>query len=210
MAPRIFRTLLIATSFALVLAMLPASVHADSALPDTSLPALTTFSSWLKNGKAGLLRGVYVPGVLADGVVQQPAGQGDFVTPRQGYVTQFGAASELGSTGLLAHNYLAGAAFSLMQAGQLIYLVYGDGKTVAFMVTHRLQYQALQPNSPYSNFVDLGNRRSMTASQVFSAAYGHPGAVVFQTCIAANGVDSWGRLFVIAEPYTNNMRGNAQ
>ncbi|HEX8992635.1 MAG TPA: hypothetical protein VF784_13235 [Anaerolineales bacterium] len=210
MAPKTFRSLLIATSIAFVLAILPASAHADTALPDTTLPTLTTFTSWLSNGQAGLLRGVYVPGILADGVVQQPAGRGDYVSPRQGYVTQFGAASALGSTGLLAHNYLAGATFSLMQAGQLVYLVYGDGKTVTFMVTQRLQYQALQPNSPYSNFIDPGSHRSMTASQVFSTAYGHPGAVVFQTCIAANGVDSWGRLFVIAEPYTYRARPNAQ
>jgi hypothetical protein len=209
-APRIFRSLLIAASIALVMAMLPASVHADSALPDTILPTLATFTSWLDNGQASLLRGIYVPDILADGVVQQPAGQGNFVSPRQGYVTQFGAASALGSTGLLAHNYLAGATFSLLQAGQLVYLVYGDGKTATFIVTHRLQYQALQPDSPYSNFIDLGNHRSMSSSQVFSAAYGHPGAVVFQTCIAANGVSSWGRLFVIAEPYTNNVRGNVQ
>ncbi len=202
MAPKFIRSFLVVTSLAAALAALPpAHAHADSVFAGSSLPTLPAFMDFLKDGESGVLRGVYVPDVLADGVVQQPTGEGNFVSPRQGYVTQFDAASALGSTGLLAHNFLAGASFSMLQTGTMVYLVYGDGKIATFIVTDLLRYQALQPDSPYSEFIDLGTGSHMSSSKVFSAVYGRPGELVLQTCIAKNGIASWGRLFVVAEPY---------
>jgi hypothetical protein len=203
MAPKLIRSTLILTSIlATLLVLPPARVSADSTgLPASDLPTLSTFAGWLNNGASAQLRGVYVPNILADSVVQQPAGQATFVSPRQNILTQFAAASSLGSTGLLAHNFLAGERFTAMQVGQRVYLVYGDGKTMTYMVTTILQYQALQPESPYSNFIDLSNGAPMSATEVFNAAYGRQGAVVFQTCIAANGNSSWGRMFIVAQPY---------
>ena len=130
MAPKLVRSILILPMIVTALAALPASraYAADVTLPTAALPDLATFTTWLNNGQSGQLRGVYVPNILADGVVQQPSNQATFVSPRQDIITQFEAASSLGSTGLLAHNFLAGEKFPQMKPGQLVYLVYGDGK----------------------------------------------------------------------------------
>lgn len=202
MAPKLVRSILIVPLIVTALSAVPSMpAYAADSVVGSSLPALDTFTLSVNNGQASQLRGVYVPNVLADIVVQQPDGQANFVSPRQGVITQFSAAASLGSTGLLAHNFLAGAEFPEIQAGQHVYLVYGDGHTAEFVVSLVHQYQALQPESPYSDFIDLSDGRAMNSGEVFSAAYGHPGGVVFQTCIAHNGEPSWGRLFIVAEPY---------
>jgi hypothetical protein len=166
-----------------------------------SLPSLDAFVSLVKNGQAQELRGIYVPELLAASVVQQPEGIDDFVSPIQNIVTQFDLASQFGSTGLLAHNYLAGERFFQLEKNQKFYLVYGDGKTVTFIVREILYYQALDPTSVSSSFVDLESRDVLTASAVFLKAYNRPGQVTLQTCITRGENLGWGRLFVIAEPY---------
>ena len=133
-------------------------------------------------------------------IVQQPTGNNEFVSPRQGIATQFGLASKLGATGLLAHNYLAGESFSLLEKGQKFYLIYGNGRTSTFVVTEILNYQALKPTSTSSDYVDLENGSLLKASELFSKIYDRPGQVIFQTCVSNEGNRSWGRLFVIAEP----------
>jgi len=40
----------------------------------------------------------------------------------------------------------------------------------------------------------------LSAEQMFKRAYAGERHVTFQTCIAANGTVSWGRLFVVAKP----------
>jgi hypothetical protein len=167
-----------------------------------NLPLLNAFVSQVKNGQLDQLRGVYVPEILAAPVVQQPAGHNEFVSPRQNIVTQFGLASEFGSIGLLAHNNLAGASFSQLETDQKIYLIYGDGQIKTFVVTKILRYQALEPKSISSKFIDLKTQDSLKASEVFSKVYNRQGQVVFQTCISAGNEPSWGRLFVVAEPYS--------
>jgi hypothetical protein len=214
MAPKLIRSVLILPIIVTALAALPTSrAHAaDIVLPSSVLPSLSAFAGLVNNGQSAQLTGVYVPNILADSVVQQPADQVTFVSTRQGIITQFGAASSLGSTGLLAHNFLAGADFPNMKFGQLVYLVYGDGHVATFIVSEVQQYQALQPESPYSEFVDLKSGRSMSSTDVFNRAYGEAGTVVFQTCIASGNEPSWGRLFIIARPYTFAMgrsRGTA-
>ncbi len=179
------------------------SVQALSGYSHTdSLPLLNEFVSQVKNGQAGELRGIYVPEILAARVVQQPKGNDGFVSPRQNIVTQFELAAQFGSTGLLAHNYLAGERFSLLEEDQKFYLIYGDGQISTFVVTEIQRYQALDPTSTSSEFIDLENRDSLTASQLFSKVYDKPGQVVFQTCISTGKNFSWGRLFVIAKPYS--------
>lgn len=167
-----------------------------------NLPLLNVFISQVKNGQSDQLRGVYIPEILAAPVVQQPAGNTGFVSPRQNILTQFGLASEFGSTGLLAHNNLAGASFSQLETDQKIYLIYGDGQIKTFVVTKILRYQALEPNSTSSKFIDLNTQDSLRAAEVFSKVYNRQGQAVFQTCISAGDEPSWGRLFVIAEPYS--------
>jgi len=153
------------------------------------------------NGQAGLLVGVYVEGKLALPVVQQPAGQSGYVSERDEVLTQFAPASDYGVTGLLAHNFLSGAQFFALAAGDPVALVYGDGSIRRFQIIHALRYQALQPTNTYSDFIDLADPdgRRISSTEVFRRVYMEAGRIVFQTCIEANGNPSWGRLFVIGE-----------
>ncbi len=169
-------------------------------LNDESLPGMDTFVGQVRNGQAGELRGIYIAGILAAPIVQQPRGMEEFVSPWQNIVTQFGLASNHGSVGLLAHNYLAGKSFSLLQPGQEIHLVYGDGRVATFIVSEILHYQALEPDSTSSSFINLDTHESQSYAGLFSRIYNRPGQVVFQTCISTADDLAWGRLFVIAEP----------
>ena len=168
-----------------------------------TLPNFTDFSQVVRNGKADLLGGVYVPNVLALPVIQQPAGNPGYVSNNDGQVTQFDMASQYGNVGLLAHNYLSGKVFSQLTVGQEVRLVYGDGKVEYFVIKEVLKYQALQPSSPWSSFRDVKDDTVLTAEQMFNRVYAGERHVTFQTCIYAEGISSWGRLFVIAVPKTD-------
>ncbi|NWG05894.1 MAG: hypothetical protein HXY35_04300 [Chloroflexi bacterium] len=164
------------------------------------LPTFEEFSQSVQNGAESVLRGVYVPDALALPVVQQPSNNAAYVSNHDGEVTQFAMASRFGNVGLLAHNHLSGKSFSQLTIGQEVRLVYGNGKVETFIVTEVLQYQALQPNSPYSEFRSLEGGRTLTAEQMFKRVYFGDRHVTFQTCIEKDGDLSWGRLFVIAVP----------
>jgi hypothetical protein len=164
------------------------------------LPAFSDFAKTVQNGDASVLRGVYVPDVLALPIVQQPAGNAGYVSTEDGKLTQFSMASQFGNVGLLAHNHLSGNSFSQLAVGQEVRLVYGSGKVENFVITEVLQYQALQPTSPYSSFRNLNKEETLTAEQMFKRVYFGDRHVTFQTCIARDGSSSWGRLFVIAIP----------
>ncbi len=71
---------------------------------------------------------------------------------------------------------------------------------LAFVVTEILRYQALDPNSTSSNFLDLETNRLLSARDLFAKVYKRRGQVIFQTCIASAEEPSWGRLFIISEP----------
>lgn len=167
---------------------------------ETALPNYVSFMESLQNGQAGVLRGVYVPGVFAMPVVQQPVGYPGFVSQNDGEITQFNMATEVGNVGLLAHNFLSGASFTNLSPGDEVRLIYGDGQVEYFTVEQVLQYQALQPYSPTSEFRDLETSITITAEELFRKVYRGERHVTFQTCIEANGNSSWGRLFVIAQP----------
>jgi hypothetical protein len=108
--------------------------------------------------------------------------------------------AKFGNVGLLAHNDLCGRYFFQLAAGQEVRLVYGDGDVEYFVITQMLQYQAFQPDSPYSDFRDLSSDEIVTAEQMFRKVYTGERHVTFQTCISANEISTWGRFFVIAEP----------
>jgi len=178
-----------------------------------SLPDFSEFLKSIQNNQAGVLRGVYVSDVLALPIVQQPAGNAGYVSLNDGEITQFGMPSQFGNVGLLAHNNLSGRLFSKLAVNQEVQLVYGDGKVEYFVIKQILQYQALQPTSPYSTFRDLTNDEKLTAEQLFKKVYQGERHVTFQTCIESNGNLSWGRLFVIAVPrahYSGFNRFEAQ
>ena len=183
----------------LSLLMAPVSVRADGE-KGLSLPDFSIFLESIKDGNANVLRGVYVPGVLAYPIIQQPTGYPGFVSQEPDVITQFGMATEVGNVGLLAHNHLAGESFSNLEIGNEVRLIYGDGQVEYFIVTELLQYQALQPYSPYSEFRNLETNQTITAVDLFRNVYRGDRHVTFQVCIEANGVDAWGRLFVIAQP----------
>jgi len=134
-------------------------------------------------------------------IVQQPSGNGTFVTSFPNYVTEYRTASDFGTIGLLAHNYLAGQYFFQISTGQELELVYSNTKTQKFVVTEIKRYQALSPNSPSSDFIDLTTGDYLTALQLFNEVYrNQTGHLVLQTCIYADQNPNWGRLFIIAEP----------
>jgi hypothetical protein len=172
---------------------------------DATLPELSEFVAAVHDGEAGVLRGVYVPDVLAFPIVQQPAKNANFVSSIDGIITQFNMPAQFGNVGLLAHNNLSGRFFFDLAVGQDVRLVYGDGKIETFVITEILKYQALQPSSPYSSFRDLETNDTLTTNQMFQKVYLGDRHVTFQTCIAANGNSSWGRIFVMATPKPENL-----
>jgi hypothetical protein len=164
------------------------------------LPDFRDFAQPVENGDVNTLSGVYVPNVLALPVIQQPSGDDGYVSNKDDQTTQFAMASQFGSVGLLAHNYLSGRFFSELAVGQEVRLVYGNGRVEYFVITEILRYQALEPNSQLSSFRSLDHSEILSAEQMFKRVYAGERHVTFQTCIAANGTVSWGRLFVVAKP----------
>jgi len=138
--------------------------------------------------------------VLAYSVVRQPSGNAAFVSENAGEVTQFALAAEYGSQAFLAHNYLAGASFFALSEGEIITVVYGDGSSQQYRIENIKRYQALSPDSTQSSFVDLETGKQLSASNLFRNTYNSDNTVVLQTCIAQDGISTWGRLFITAVP----------
>jgi len=85
-------------------------------------------------------------------------------------------------------------------------VVYQDGSIEEFVVTEILRYQALDPKNPYSSFINMeDDDETLTVKQMFDRAYLGDHHLTLQTCIAADGNSSWGRLFVIALPKTDYL-----
>ncbi len=177
-------------------------VYTSTPLPTlTPLPPpfLDTFVAALNNGNASQVVGVFVDGVMALKVVQQPANDPAYVSQLREIATYFTMVMQYtGNTGLLAHNYLAGLYYFDLMPGQVVVLIYGDGRTEEYIVSHGEEYQALSPNSPTSSFVDLVSGETLNTMDLFYRVYGGASRTTFQTCIAQGSEDSWGRLFVIA------------
>ncbi len=173
-----------------------------------AIPSFPNFSQSVQNGDASTARGVYVSNTLALPIVQQPYGNAGYVSTTDGEATQFRMASQFGNIGLLAHNHLSGRSFTNLAVGQEVRLVYGDGSVEYFVITEVLHYQALQPASPYSSFRSLDSNEIISAEQMFKRVYFGDRHITFQTCIAANGDPSWGRLFVLAVPKSHDPVGN--
>lgn len=178
----------------LVLAVSPAD-HTN-----VTLPTFADFDKSVQNGQASVLRGVYVPDVLALPIIQQPTSNPFYVSNQNAELTQFSLVSQYGNTGLLAHNTLSGKLFPQLSNGQEVRLIYGDGRVEYYVIESVLRFQALQPDSTSSFFRNLDRNEIISAGDMFNRAYVGRRRVVFQTCIAAYGNSSWGRLFVVALP----------
>ena len=181
--------------------ILPAPVSASGGSATSfELPTLASVIDSAKNGPP-VLHELYIDDLITLPIVQQPRGDSTFVSPLQDYLTEYQTASNFGTVGLLAHNYLAGQYFFQILPGQEIRLVYSDHRIVRFVVTEIQQYQALVPDSPSSEFIDLTTEEYLNASQLFKKVYGNQsGNLILQTCIEAEQNPTWGRLFIIAEP----------
>jgi hypothetical protein len=189
-------------TFCLVLSseMMPTSARADSMeISRTPATPLMRFAHLVSNGEARVT-GVYVPSHFSFPVVAQPEDDFTYVSTIDNTLTEFGLATEYDNIGLLAHNYLAGRDFFSLTVGVPLYLIYGGGRIEAFKVTEVLQYQALDPESPYSDFRDLVSGVTLTATEMFAKVYTGSFHVTFQTCIRRGSDPSWGRIFVIAKP----------
>lgn len=162
--------------------------------------ALNEFILSVADGQSDVIRGMFVDESIALQVIQQPAGQPAFVSPVDEVITEFAMARSRGVVGLLAHNYLAGKYFFEIQMDDVFQVVYGDGQVKKYQVVDIQRYQALQPNSPHSEFLDLDTSQKLTAAELFKKVYTGEHHITLQTCIQEGGVDTWGRLFIIAEP----------
>jgi hypothetical protein len=148
--------------------------------------------------RAGRAPTVHVAGILDLPIVQQPQGDDGYVSPLDGQLTEFRLPLKYGNVGLLAHNSLSGRFFSRLAVGQEVHLLHGSGGIETFVITGTRRYQALEPENPYSPVRDLGTGETLTAAQLFEKIYMGSRHLIFQTCIAAQGLSAWGRLFVIA------------
>lgn len=152
----------------------------------------------LPEGDPDTVISIYVPGVMAQPVVQQRSSM--YVSEGPEDVTQFRLAEDYGSIGLLAHNFLTGKKFFDLSEGHLVYAIYGDGHYQVYKVTEVADYQAI---SLYV-YRNLETGKSLDQYGVMEKIYGGENdRLVFQTCIEKNGALSWGRRFVIAQLVSN-------
>lgn len=153
----------------------------------------------LSTGSAGekIVR-VEAPGHFSYSVVEQPQNNPGFVSSRPETLTHFNLAERYRTIGLLAHNDLAGKKFADLQTEERINLFYITQKVSSYRIISIRKFQALSPNSPYSDFIDLQDGRRYSASELFLEIYGPGDRLVIQTCLEKNGNPTWGRMFVTA------------
>ncbi|NMB53256.1 MAG: hypothetical protein GYA15_01025 [Leptolinea sp.] len=167
---------------------------------DVTRISLQDFVESVKDGHTEAVKGLYAEKVFSLRVIQQPDDQPGFVSAAKGVATQFGMAASNNITGMLAHNYLAGAAFFDLNKTDTVNVIYGNGSIRQYQVTEIKKYQALTPKSTSSEFVDLDTGEKISALRLFTRMYTGKHRLVLQTCIQVGDEDSWGRLFVIAQP----------
>jgi hypothetical protein len=167
--------------------------------PDSSFISLSSFSKAVEDGTPQI-KGLYAANLMSFWVVQQPVGKDSYISPTSNVATQFRAVSHNNSIGMLAHNFAAGAAFARLKIGDRISVIYGDGNVKGFKVAEIRRYQALQPDSTSSSFMDLASHDVYSTDQIFSTIYGGKTHLTLQTCITRGTTDTWGRLFVLAYP----------
>jgi hypothetical protein len=166
--------------------------------------SLTEFSEAIQDGNEEI-RGVYVENVMALKVIQQPANKPGYVSSINGIATQFGLAEKYGTVGLLAHNFASGSSFDEIEIGAEVRTITGKGDIQTYQVVKVVSFQALSPNSQTSSFRDLATDEEYSAGKLFEKIYQGEPHLVLQTCIANGSEDSWGRLFIIAEPVESSL-----
>lgn len=165
-----------------------------------ALLSLAEFSRQMAGGSPGVLRGLYVAGVMALRIVPQPAGDAAYISTESGTATRFQKADAFGAIGLLAHNTLSGSYFFSLRPGQKVALVYGDGRVSPYQVSEIADFERLARADLRSDFLQLGANQTWTADQVFARFYKSPGRLTLQTCIRQGEAADWGVRFVVADP----------
>ena len=181
-------------------AMIPVTSSSMSAdFASINLPRLSEFIPSVKNPGTAALTGIYIPNNSALSVIQQPASNPAYVSENPETITQFSLATQYGTIGLLAHDFLAGKNFSDLQLNDVVMLVHGNGRMELFQIDEIRKFKALSPLSPYSNFTEYEiSDNVLTSTDLFNLTYGKgDGRVVFQTCISTPEQSSWGRIFVM-------------
>jgi hypothetical protein len=176
-----------------------APVEAPS-LALTQTADLQKFSRRVANGEPDTLCGLYVPGVLALRVVQQPTGDPSFISTEDGTATQFQKVNAFDAVGLLAHNTLAGRDFFKLTPGQDLVLTFGDGRAEHYRISETADYQRLTLADLRSDFLSLATHEQQTADQVFAKFYRQAHRLTLQTCLKRENVPDWGVHFVVADP----------
>jgi hypothetical protein len=168
---------------------------------EPNVPLFDQFILEVKTGEKDKIVGLWVEGKMALLVVYQPTNNPGFVSTIDDVATYFLLPYKMsGNYGMLAHNYLAGRYFFDVNAGDIIQLVFGDGDYRDFEVVEIKDYQALQPDSPRSEYIDLVSGAQLTANNLFVEVYMGDFHTTMQTCIARGIEDSWGRRFLLAPP----------
>jgi hypothetical protein len=154
------------------------------------------------------INGVFFGGNHFLRVVNQPEGRPEYVSDVSNAVTSFQLASNYGNIGLIAHNYLSGQYFDDLKLGDHIYTMNGFRQQRIYQVTSIRRFQALNPRSARSDFIDLDTRQRLTVNDVFRQIYTGEHHLTLQTCIQRGGNREWGRLFIIAKPIFTIPQGN--
>jgi hypothetical protein len=189
-----------ATPQALAELILPTAQPSPTATaePTDDLPALDSFVASVANGQGSDRVGIFVENLFSYPILPQPANDPAWITSNFGEVTEFRIVRQhTGNEGLIAHNYLAGGEFYSLKVGDIAELVLGDGSVIEFEIYDIQQFQALSPNSPTSDFLDLATGDKLSASDLFYRVYGGNMTLTFQTCINRDNISTWGRTFII-------------
>ena len=115
---------------------------------------------------------------------------GLYIPIHPGYVARMDAPS----LAFTAHNTRSGALFLELYPGAPV--SYTDD---LYTVTEVIFMQALEPMDPAGDLIDMEDGTRRTAGETWDYIYNRPGALVLQTCVERDGLNEWGRLFVIAE-----------
>ncbi len=164
------------------------------------------FAGLVMNGNSEQVRGIFVEGLMALPVVQQPAGEITYVAGQMDVVTQFQSAADHNVIGLLAHNYLSGSLFYQLTTGEEVRIVFGDGSYQRYRIIGSYAFQKLEPSNLQSDLVDMSTEEVLTTNQVFNRFYNGEHHVTFQTCLEEGGLSNWGLTFVVAEPIFSETR----
>ena len=101
------------------------------------------------------VKGLYLGNNHFIRVVPQPEGNPEYVSSLSGVATRFQLPTQFGNIGLIAHNYLSGKHFLELKPGDSLYIMDGFKRRKRYVVKSIHRYQALQPQSPHSHFIDL-------------------------------------------------------